>query len=87
MSFYEKSTEKKLKRNDFQHADSGFAVFAALVVLLFVSVLPCGLCVLEKLKLQNFEKRKQNFYSQIEDKNKEIEQKWGKIKAEENEID
>jgi len=80
--FKEKSKEKKIGKNSFQRSDSAFAVFAALAVLLSVSLLPCALCVLEKLKLQNFERKAQNFYLQIEEKNKEIEQNWKNFEAE-----
>ena len=85
--FKEKSKGKNLGKNNFQRADSAFAVFAALVVLLSVSLLPCVLCVLEKLKLQNFERKSQKFYSQLEEKNKEIEQNWKNFEAKKDEAD
>ncbi len=66
--FKEKSKGKNLGKNNFQRADSAFALFVALVVLLSVSLLPCVLCVFEKLKMQNFERKSQKFYSQLEEK-------------------
>lgn len=87
-SFFKKKSKKKnLGKSNFQRADSAFAVFAALVVLLSASLLPCAFCVLEKLKLQNFERKSQNFYSQLEEKNKEIEQDWKNSKAKKDEAD
>lgn len=85
--FKKKSKKKNFGKSNFQRADSAFAVFAALVVLLSVSLLPCALCVLEKLKLQNFERKSQNFYSQLEEKNKEIEQDWKNSEAKKDEAD
>ncbi len=85
--FKKKSKEKKIGKNSFQRSNSAFAVFAALAVLLSVSLLPCALCVLEKLRLQDFERNAQKFYSHIEEKNKEIEQNWKNFEAEENETD
>ena len=43
--FKEKQKKKNFGKSNFQRADSAFAVFAALVVLLSVSLLPCALCV------------------------------------------
>lgn len=85
--FKKKTKAKNLRKNDFQRADSAFVVFAALVVLISVSLLPCALCVLEKLKLQNFERKSQKFYSYLEEKNKEIEQNWKNFEAKKDEAD